>query len=173
MLDNHGFKEINKIRRLQHLFWLIGIDKGSYHTMPFDNAGHLHRGMRVWSFVMRSMDISWVQHLDSPDTFNFHIEINTPSSHPDERVRRIQILRNSRMERMMLRLQQKSCLTGQKTKSYTPVIEDHSAKYFLLQVHHANDKTENGELKPKGSTISARSGREDSLSGDLLRYCFF
>ena len=94
--------------------------------------------------------------LDRPEKFNFNIEINTPSSKPNERVRRIQILRNHSGGEDDVEIASEIIFDGDKDKIvWKPVIEDTSARYFLLVVYHANDMREDGSYKTNGSTLSA------------------
>jgi hypothetical protein len=94
--------------------------------------------------------------LDSPDKFNFHIVINTPSSKPNERVRRIQILRNHSGGQDDVEIVSEMLFDGEKDEIvWKPVIEDTSAKYFLLVVYHTNDIQVDGKFKSNGSTLSA------------------
>ena len=93
--------------------------------------------------------------LDNPDTCNFQIEVKTRYSHPNERVRCIQILRNSEGEDNV-KVAAEKLFDGNKDKIFwNPVIEDTSAKYFLLRIYHTNDMNEDGSFKLHGSTISA------------------
>jgi hypothetical protein len=103
----------------------------------------------VNGFIMGSI-------LKRPDKFNFHIEVNTRPSHPTERVRRIQILRNAPDGKDDVEVAAEVVFDGNKDEIvWAPVIEDSSARYFLLRIHHSNDMTDDGNFKPHGSTLSA------------------
>lgn len=155
VLDNHGFKErfenqapptfvlapvltreaITRSMRQRRTFasWIEGVELR----------------YAVNGFIMGSI-------LDSPDTFNFHIEVNTRPSHPDERVRRIQILRDHSGGEDDVEVAADILFDGDKNEIvWTPVIEDSSARYFLLRIYHAKDITDDGNFKPDGSTVSA------------------
>ncbi len=94
--------------------------------------------------------------IDESDSYRFRIEISTPSSKPDERVRRIQILRNHPEGKDDLVVAEERLFEGNEYSGvWNPVVKDKTAKYFLLRIHHANDMTPNGAFKPHGSTVSA------------------
>ena len=93
--------------------------------------------------------------LSVADTYNFNIEIHTRSNHPEERIRRIQILRNNAagddvdVAAEILIDEDKDAIT------WTPVIQDADSKFFLLRVYHQRDIEDDGSFKTHGSTVSA------------------
>jgi hypothetical protein len=93
--------------------------------------------------------------LDNPDTFNFHVEVNTRNSR-QEMIRCIQILRDHSGGEDDVEIAAEILLEGNKTEIvWDPVIEDTSARYFLLRIYHNRDMTDDGNLKFHGSTVSA------------------
>lgn len=91
--------------------------------------------------------------LESPDVFQFEIEIETPSDMHG--VRRIEIVRNhpDGIEDVLITDQME--FSGNENRvRWSPRIEDNSAKYFLLRVFHENDLN-SGESGNRPSTISA------------------
>jgi len=155
VLDNHGFKG-----RFENLA-----------PPTFVLAPVLTREAIIRSMRQRRTFTSWIEGvelryavngvimgsiLDSPDTFNFHIEVNTRPSHPDERIRRIQILRDHSGGEDEVELAADILFDGDKNEIvWTPVIKDSSARYFLLRIYHAKDMTDDGNFKLDGSTVSA------------------
>ena len=120
---------------------------------------HTNYGPIRWKAYIRALNMGWkvspIGVLDNPDTCNFQIEVKTRYSHPNERVRCIQILRNSEGEDNV-KVAAEKLFDGNKDKIiWNPVIEDTSAKYFLLRIYHTNDMNEDGSFKLHGSTISA------------------
>lgn len=94
--------------------------------------------------------------LASSETFRFHIEIKTPEANPDERVRRIQVLRNHSSGEDDVEIVAEMLFNGNDNEiTWKPEIEDANAKYFLLRIHHGNDLLEDGGFKIHGSTVSA------------------
>ncbi len=94
--------------------------------------------------------------LDKPDKFNFNIKVNTRPSHPDERLRRIQILRNHSGGEDEVEVVAEILLDGDKDEiTWAPEIEDSRARYFLLRMHHKKDITDEGDFELHGSTLSA------------------
>lgn len=153
VLDNHGINEIKELPPPTIVLApeLTGeaITRALRQRRTFAswNEG-VELRYAVNGFIMGST-------LNSTDKFNFHIEIKTPATKPDERVRRIQILRNALDGRDDVEVVAEIVFAGNKDIIvWNPAIEDHTAKYFLLQIHHANDMTGNGDFKPHGSTIS-------------------
>ena len=105
---------------------------------------------------MPSMDILWVRPSQRPDHYTFDIQINTRSSHPEERANKIQILRSHSNGENDCEVAAERILDGtQEDVSWKPVVQDAGAAYYLLRVFHNCD--EKLEQKPKmiGSTISA------------------
>ena len=94
--------------------------------------------------------------LDGPQQFNFQIEITTPASRPDEYVRSIQILRNHPDLDDDVQVVSELLVEGNTDSIvWSPVIEDSTAQYFLLRIHHANDVKPDGHFERHGSTVSA------------------
>lgn len=94
--------------------------------------------------------------LNSTESYNFNIEVKTLSTKPEERVRRIQILRNAPSGEDNVEVVAEMLFAGEDNEViWNPLIEDTTAKYFLLQIHHGNDMLEDGKFKVNGSTISA------------------
>ncbi|MEX0685108.1 MAG: T9SS type A sorting domain-containing protein [Balneolales bacterium] len=96
--------------------------------------------------------------LDSPDIFDFHIEIKTQPTRIFQRVKKIQILRdhpNGDLDEVQVVAEKE--FDGQSANIvWKPTVEDATAKYFLLQVFHYSDMTNNfTEYNPIGSTFSA------------------
>ena len=93
--------------------------------------------------------------LDNPDTFNFHVEVNTRNSR-QEMIRCIQILRDHSGGEDDVEVAAEILLEGNKNEIvWNPVIEDSGARYFLLRIFHNRDMTYDGNLKFHGSTVSA------------------
>lgn len=94
--------------------------------------------------------------LDKPEKLKFNIEIKTPDTKPNERVRRIQIVRNQPDGKEDVEIVAQQLFDGKEDKiTWKPVVKDFDAKYFLLRVYHANDLKEDGSFKTNSSTISA------------------
>lgn len=92
--------------------------------------------------------------LDPSSAYNFHIELNTHSEDPGQDVRRIQILRNhpDDLDAVIVAAEQE--FNEGSEVVWSPVVEDTTAKYFFLRIHHANDM-DNGSFNDHGSTYSA------------------
>jgi hypothetical protein len=93
--------------------------------------------------------------LDQPEKLKFNIEINTPASKPDQRVRCIQIVRNQPDGQEGVEVVAEQLFDGKDQVAWKPVVKDADAKFFLLRVYHANDLLEDGSFKTNCSTISA------------------
>jgi len=93
--------------------------------------------------------------LDSPDKFNFNIQVKTRPSNPEDRVRKIQIVRNDPEKENDVIIAAEALFEGKDEVNWTPVIEDATARYFLLRVFHEKDIKEDKTYKPHGSTVSA------------------
>lgn len=102
----------------------------------------------VNDFVMGSI-------LDDPEVLEFQIDVSTRSDHPEEQIRRIEILRNhSGGEDDVDLVTYKDFPEGREKVRWNPVIEDDSAMYFLVRVYHANDVKDDGNFKEHASTYS-------------------
>ncbi|MEX2634219.1 MAG: hypothetical protein WD267_09300 [Balneolales bacterium] len=92
--------------------------------------------------------------LDRADTYKFQIEIKTPKSDTGNRIRRIQILRNHPDGEDDVVVVAEAEFDGDMDEvKWSPTIEDPTAKYFLLSVHHGTDITD-GEYNNRASTYS-------------------
>jgi len=154
--DNHGFYQINRKDLYPPTLVLApeltreAITKAMRERRTFVswNEG-VELRYSVNGFIMGSS-------LDNPGTFSFHIEVKTLPSKPDERVRRIQVLRNHPLGEDDVEVATEMLFDGDKDEiTWKPVIEDTTAKYFLLRIHHANDVQEDESFKMHGSTVSA------------------
>ena len=86
------------------------------------------------------------------DRYSFEINIKTRSAHPEERVRKIQILRNHSAGKDDCEVAAEITLAGNQDEvSWSPVINHADAKFYLLRVFHNCDTKTDG----KGSTVSA------------------
>lgn len=92
--------------------------------------------------------------LDKPTVFNFRIEVNTHPTDTGQDVRRIQILRNHPTDPDAVQVAAEQEFNNGNEVVWTPKVEDSTAAYFLLRIHHANDM-ENGSFNIHGSTYSA------------------
>ena len=71
-------------------------------------------------------------------------------------MRRIQILRDHPGGKDEVEVAAEMVVEEEQDRiTWEPVVEDHSAKYFLLRIYHANDVAEDGSFREHGSTISA------------------
>jgi hypothetical protein len=154
VLDNHGMDEIREMSPptivLAPELTREAITRALRQRRTFASwIEGVELRYAVNGFIMGSI-------LKRPDKFNFHIEVNTRPSHPAERVRRIQILRNAPDGKDDVEVAAEIVFDGNKDEIvWAPVIEDSSARYFLLRIHHSNDMTDDGNFKPHGSTLSA------------------
>ena len=154
--DNHGFSDIKNSDRPPPTFVLAPelTKKAITHAMRQRRTfASWNEGVElryaVNGFIMGST-------LDSPDIFNFQIEMSTPPLQHDERVRRIQILRDHAGGKDEVEVVAEALFDGEKDEIvWKPVIRDSSARYFFLRIHHDNDMTDDGNFKPHGSTLSA------------------
>ena len=97
--------------------------------------------------------------LNSPTTFNFQIEIQTPKGRTNHYVRRIQIIRNHPTNLDGTQIAAEMVFPGTESKVvWNPTIEDSDAKWFYLLVHHwvdTNNDPVNTTYASLGSTYSA------------------
>lgn len=92
--------------------------------------------------------------LDSTDTYNFKIEIKTQPGKANQRIRRIEILRNHPEGEDDVVVAAEALFNGYVDKVvWNPTIDDPTAKYFILRVYHGNDITD-GEYNRRASTYS-------------------
>ncbi len=154
VLDNHGLDAINEMP-----------------PPTFVLAPELTRESITQALRQRRTFVSWNEgvelrysvngnimgsKLDKTDKYVFNIEVNTPPSKPDERVSRIQILGNHPDGKDDVIVVNEKIFDGKSGKIvWEPVIENKSAKYFLLRIHHFNDIEADGSFKLHGSTLSA------------------
>lgn len=154
--DNHGYNAITNPKVFPPTIVLAP----ELTKEAITNALRQRRTFATWiegvelrysvnSFIMGST-------LDSPDKFNFNIEAKTRPLHPNERVRRIQILRNHPTGENDVEVAAEALFNGDKDVIvWAPVVEDSTARYFLLRIYHTIDMTDDGNFKPHGSTVSA------------------
>lgn len=94
--------------------------------------------------------------LKNTGSYSFHIEIKTRTDRPEERVRRIQILRNHREGKDDVEIAAEYSFAGSRNEiTWDIVLEDPDVKYYLLRIYHSMDITEDGNYKSHGSTVSA------------------
>lgn len=154
--DNHGFHQILKKELPPPTFVLAP-------ELTLEAITHAMRQRRTFVSFNEGVELRYAVNgfimgstLQKPDTFNFHIELKTPSSKPEEGIRRIQVLRNDPNGGDDMVIAAESIYDGSQSEIiWKPVIKDTSAKYFVLLIHHANDMVKNGNFKANGSTISA------------------
>lgn len=154
VLDNHGLDEINKMPPptfvLATELTREAITEALRERRTFASW---NEGVELRYSVNGSIMGSTI---NESDNYNFKIEITTPSSKPNERVRRIQILCNHPEDKDEVVVAEEKIFDGKTQKIvWKPVIEDKTAKYFLLRVHHINDMAQDGKFKTHGSTLSA------------------
>lgn len=92
--------------------------------------------------------------LDNPSTYNFRIEVNTHPADSGQDVRRIQILRNHPTDLDAVQVVAEQEFNEGNKVVWTPTLEDDTAKYFFLRIHHTNDM-ENDSFNIHGSTYSS------------------
>ncbi|GEM_PF-737978 len=154
--DNHGFGDITDARRPPPTLVLAP----ELTREAITRAMSQRRTFASWNegVELRYSVNGWIMGstLDGPERFEFQIEINTRPDHPRERVRRIQILRDGAQAEGGVQVAAEARFEGdQDSVVWSPVIEDASARYFLLRVHHANDIRDDGAFANHGSTLSA------------------
>ncbi len=154
--DNHGYGDILDTRRPPPTLVLAP----ELTREAITRAMRKRRTFASWNegVELRYAVNGWIMGstLDSPERFEFEIEIATRPSHPEERVRRIQILRDGpEAEGGVLVAAEALFDENQDSVVWRPVIEDPDARYFLLRVHHANDLRDDGTFAHHGSTVSA------------------
>jgi hypothetical protein len=154
--DNHGYG---------------AIDNPAQHPPTLVLATELTREAITRAMRQRRTFASWIQGVDlryavngfvmgstlgSPEKFNFNIRIKTRPDHPDERVRRIQILRDHREGADDVEIIAEAMFDGDKDEIvWTPVIAADGARFYLLRIHHSSDIAADGNFRQHGSTISA------------------
>lgn len=154
VLDNHGLDEINEMPPptfvLAPELTREAITKALRERRTFASW---NEGVELRYSVNGSIMGSTI---DESASYQFQIEISTPSSKPNERVRRIQILQNPPEGKDDLVVAEEIIISDSKNQTvWNPIVKDKTVKYFLLRVHHINDMTSEGNFKPHGSTLSA------------------
>lgn len=155
VLDNHGFKD--RFENLPPPTFVLA------HELTREGIMNALRQRRTFASWNEGVELRYSVNgiimgstLDSPDKFNFNIEIKTPPSKPNERVRRIQILRDHPGGEDDVEVVAEAMFEGDKDEIvWNPLIEDSSARYFFLRVHHNNDFQDGVNFKIQGSTLSA------------------
>ncbi|MDF7824535.1 hypothetical protein P4B35_10965 [Pontiellaceae bacterium B12227] len=90
------------------------------------------------------------------DRYAFEIKINTRASHPDERVSKIQVLKNHSAGKDDCEVAAEITLDGNRDEViWTPEVKDEGSSFYLLRVLHLCDGMKERKPKMVGSTISA------------------
>jgi hypothetical protein len=93
--------------------------------------------------------------LPEADTYNFNIEIKSRPDQPEEKIRRIQVLRNNPKTENVEVAAELLVDGSNDIITWTPTIQDAASKFFLLRVHHQSDIEDDGSFKAHVSTVSA------------------
>ncbi|VGO13024.1 hypothetical protein PDESU_01578 [Pontiella desulfatans] len=90
------------------------------------------------------------------DSYAFEIKINTRAAHPEERVGKIQILRDHSLGKDDCEVVAEATFGDQDEVTWSPEIKDADAKFYLVRVIHNCDAEMGGRPeKMEGSTVSA------------------
>ncbi len=93
--------------------------------------------------------------LNRPTTLDFYVQIKTHPDDPDQRVRRIQVLRNHPTDLDGVEVAAEASFDGNEAEiTWTTTIEDSVSRYFLLRVYHNSD-VRDGVFNKHGSTYAA------------------
>lgn len=93
--------------------------------------------------------------LKNSDKFTFNIEVKTPNGEQTN-VRRIQVLKNNANGLDDVEVVTETVFDGTKNVvSWSPEVNDLTAKYFILRVHHGKDVAQDGSFKATGSSVAA------------------
>ena len=130
VLDNHNFLNESENQLPPPTFVKLALEsQGKQSPERCDSAALLHPGLKVWKLPYSVNGFIMGSTLDSPDTFNFHIAVNTRNSR-QEMIRCIQILRDHSGGENDVEVAAEILLEGNKTEIvWDPVIEDSSARY--------------------------------------------
>ncbi|WP_136060429.1 CehA/McbA family metallohydrolase domain-containing protein [Pontiella sulfatireligans] len=95
--------------------------------------------------------------INKTDRYAFEVQIKTRASHPEERVSKIQVLRNHPQGKDDCEIAAEITLAGDQDEvTWRPEIKDADAKFYLVRVLHNCDVEKDGRPKKMaGSTVSA------------------
>ena len=156
VFDNHGFDVISNPKTFPPTNVLA-------HELTREAITKALRERRTFVSWIKGVELLYAVNgyimgstLEKADTYNFEIRINTRASNPEDRVKKIQILRNHPEGKDDVMVATEITLDGNKDEIvWTPVLKNTDAKFLLLRVFHNSDLKEDGSYKDHGSTVSA------------------
>lgn len=87
--------------------------------------------------------------------FSFNIEVKTPNGEQSN-VRRIQVFKNNSDGKDDVEVVAEALFDGTKEViNWAPEVNDSTAKYFIVRVHHGRDVAEDGSFMANGSSVAA------------------
>lgn len=154
--DNHGYSQIINKQLPPPTFVLA-------HELTLEAITMAMRERRTFASWNEGVELRYSVNghimgstLDKPDKLIFHIEIKTPLSKPDERVRCIQVLSNGLDGKEDVDVIAEKLFDGKTDEIvWKSVVNNSKSRYVLLRVYHSNDMNSDGSFKTSSSTISA------------------
>lgn len=156
VFDNHGFDVISNPKTFPPTIVLA-------HELTREAITKALKERRTFVSWIKGVELRYAVNgyimgstLEKADTYNFEIRINTRASNPEDRVKKIQVLRNHPEGKDDVTVAAEITLDGNKDEIvWTPAIKNTDAKFLLLRVFHNSDLKEDGSYKEHGSTVSA------------------
>ncbi|MEX0685133.1 MAG: hypothetical protein WD267_09235 [Balneolales bacterium] len=157
--DSHGYWHVDTI---QPLTWVLAPE---LTKTAITNAMRQRRTYTSWAGQRDTqVDLKYSVNgyimgstLDTPEAYNFQIEINTHPTDKAQNVKKIQIIRdhpNGDLDQVEVAAEVE--FDGNEERiEWAPVIEDNGAKYYFLRVYHNSDMNDAGGFNEHGSTYSA------------------
>jgi len=154
--DNHGFYQINKKELYPPTLVLAP-------ELTLEAITHAMRERRTFASWNEGVVLKYAvngfimgSQLKDAEEYKFNIEIATLASKPNERVRKVEIVKNDPNGSDKAVVVAEKLFGGDDDEiKWNPVVKDADAKYFLLRVFHANDMLDDGSFKNLASTVSA------------------
>lgn len=154
--DNHGFDVISNPKK----FPPTNVLAPELTREAILIALSEHRTFATW---IRGVEIKYAVNgnimgstIDKTNQLNFEINIKTRPTIDNEKVKRIQILRNNPDGKDVMDIAAEMTFDGNKEDiTWSPNINCSDAKFFLVRVFHNSDLNEDGSYKEHGSTVAA------------------